>query len=69
MKQLLAFLVQQEYSAQIKGKSWFSLLRYMENMESTGRHFQVSYEVAFTVEAVKSVEVFSDNTCIITLIH
>lgn len=69
MKELLNFLIQQGYSAQISGKSWFSALRLMEGMESTGRHFQVSWEVVFTAEMVKDVKVLPDNSCIITLTH
>lgn len=65
MKTLLLYLVENKYSCQIKGKSWFCMITLYESK----RLFKVSYEVIFTPEMVESVEIKKDNTAIITLVH
>jgi hypothetical protein len=69
MQILLLFLVEQRYTAQIKGKNWFCLLEKQNGLEATNRYFKCSFEVIFTPEMVKSVEILLDNTAIITLVH
>lgn len=69
MQELLLFLVQHGYGVTIKGKSWVSMIKLMEGMESTKRHFQVSHEVVFTTEMVKSVEINKENFALITLVN
>lgn len=68
MQQLLDFLVAHKYHAQIRGKSWWCVLTYQEE-DKPSRYFKASYEVIFTPEMIKSLEIVSDHQVVVTLIH
>lgn len=69
MEELLQFLVKQKYTGNIKGKSWHSGLCFMKGMETTGRHFQLSLEVVFTPEMVKSAKILPGKHVEIELVN
>lgn len=67
-QKVLHLLIELNFGAQIKGKSWWSGLRFMEGMENTGRHFQISNEVVFTTEMVKSITILNGSKAVIELV-